>query len=486
MTDAVVVGSGPNGLAAAVVLARAGLRVDLYEAKQTAGGGTRTEELIFPGHWHDICSAVHPMAFASPFFQQFGIRERLEWFVPELSYAHPLDGGIAGLAYRDLERTVDSLGADGPAYRRLMKPLIKHTDAILAAALNSMSPQRLAQVGPIALAGAALWQGTGLWNLGFRGPVAPALITGVAAHPVGPMPTLASSLAGLLLAHLGHTQGWPIPQGGSAQIAAAMLTDFQAHGGQLHTGQQITDLAEVAGAKAVLLDTSAKALLSIAGHRLPARYISTLDKFSYNNAACKVDFILSEPVPWRNPEIAQTATVHLGGTRAEIAQAEAEVARNQHPERPYVLISQPSQFDATRAPSGRHILWSYCHVPRYSTMDMTEAITAQIERFAPGFRDTIVASKVTTAMQLSEYNPNYIGGDFGSGTTGLRQVLARPVIGSKPWKTPLDGLYLCSSSTAPGPGVHGMSGFNAAKLALKEVFRIETPELAPSRMEKRC
>ena len=479
MSGAAVVGSGPNGLAAAVVLARAGVPVDLYEAKDTIGGGTRTEELIEPGSWHDVCSAVHPMALASPFFRQFGLAERIEWFVPEISYAHPLDGGQAGLAYRDLARTVASLGVDGAAYRRLMAPLVRNTEAVLDLALNPVWRVPSGIAGPLALGLGTLWQGGPWWNTGFRGATAPALITGVAAHPVGPMPSLASSAAGLVLGHLAHTVGWPIPRGGSASIAKAMLDDFLAHGGRLHTGRRIDDLAELSEASAVLLDTTPKALLQIAGDRLPDRYADALRRFRYNNAACKVEFILSEPVPWQNPEIAATGTAHVAGTRAEMARAEAEVARGVHPAKPYVLLSQPSQFDAGRAPSGRHVLWTYCHVPAGSTTDMTEAVVRQIERFAPGFRDTIVQSKATTAQQLSEYNANYIGGDFGAGTTDLRQLLARPVFGGRPWKTPVRGLYLGSASTTPGPGVHGMGGMHAAHLALSEVFGLQPPSLAP-------
>lgn len=479
MTDAAVVGSGPNGLAAAVVMARAGLDVELFEAKSTIGGGTRTEESILPGHWHDVCSAVHPMALASPFFREFGIEQRLEWFVPEISFGQPLDGGRAGLAYRDLDRTVAALGVDGPAYRRLLAPMVRHTEAVLEMALNPVLRIPSSVSGPLSLGLAALRQGGPWWNAGFREDVAPALLTGAAAHPVGPMPSLASSAAGMVLAHLGHTVGWPLPRGGSAQIADAMLTDFQAHGGKLNTGSTISSLDQLNGARAVLLDTSPTALLEIAGHRLDDRYTAALQRYKYNNAACKVDFILSDPVPWAHSELAKAGTAHVAGTRAEMANAEAEVARGMHPERPYVLLAQPTQFDPSRAPAGKHVLWTYCHVPAGSEKDMTEAVTRQIERFAPGFRGTILHSKATTATQLAQYNANYIGGDFGSGTTNLRQLLARPVFGDKPWKTPASGVYLCSSATAPGPGVHGMGGMHAATLALKEIFGLDRPSLAP-------
>ncbi|WP_394940368.1 phytoene desaturase family protein [Psychromicrobium sp. YIM B11713] len=479
MTDAAVVGSGPNGLAAAVILARAGLEVDLYEARESVGGGTRTEELIEPGHWHDVCSAVHPMAMASPFFREFGIAERIDWLVPELSYGHPLDGGRAALAYRDLDRTVDSLGVDGAIYRRLMEPLIRTTEQVVATALNPLLGVPRGAAGAISLGLRALWQGGPWWNVGFKGELAPALISGAAAHPVGSLPSLASSAAGLVLAHLAHTGGWPIPRGGSARIADALLEDFVAHGGRVHRGHRIRDLAELSGAKIVMADTSPRALDAIAGNRFPARYSAALQRFRYNNAACKVDFILSEPVPWQNQQLRSSGTLHVAGTRAEMAHAEAQVARGEHPEKPYVLVSQPSLFDPDRAPAGRQVLWTYCHVPAGSTRDMTEAVVSQIERFAPGFRDVVLHSKAITAAQLAEYNVNYIGGDFGSGATNLRQLIARPVLSGAPWRTPLRGLYLCSSSSTPGPGVHGMSGMHAARLALKDIFGTDLPDLAP-------
>ncbi|MDM7991155.1 NAD(P)/FAD-dependent oxidoreductase [Arthrobacter sp. zg-Y877] len=479
MSDVSVVGAGPNGLAAAVVMARAGLTVRVFETESTVGGGSRTKELMEPGHLHDICSAVHPMALASPFFRSFGLDRRIELAVPEISYASPLDGGRAALAYKDLDRTVDGLGRDGAAYRRLMEPLVKRSEAVTELLMGSLlSIPR----DPVALASfglAALDQGTPLWNRRFVEDAAPALLSGVAAHPVGRMPSLPSAGGGLMLGTLAHSVGWPIPVGGSQAIAEALADDLREHGGEISTGHRITSLDEVADSRAVILDVSPSVLLELGGDRLPPRYAKALERFRYGNAACKVDFILSGPVPWTNPEMARTGTAHLGGTRGELAAAEDDVASGRHPRRPYVLLSQPSAFDASRAPAGRHVLWSYCHVPAGSTVDMTEAVTAQIERFAPGFRDVIVDSRVTTAADLAQYNANYVGGDFGGGAVTLAQMLIRPVLSPKPWRTAVPGVYLSSASTPPGPGVHGMGGLHAAKLALKDVFGLPVPDLAP-------
>ena len=477
MTDVSVVGSGPNGLAAAVIMARAGLSVRVFEAAATAGGGSRTKELLEPGHRYDVCSAVHPMALASGFFRRFELADRIRLTVPEISYAHPLDGGDAGLAYRDLERTVQGLGTDGPAFRALMSPLVRRSEDITELLMSPLIRGYRKPAAALAFGRAVLDQGTPLWNRRFSAEKAPALLTGVAAHPVGAMPSLPSAGGGLLLSLLAHTVGWPVPEGGSQSIADAMVRDLQAHGGELVTGHRVSALEEVRGSKTVLLDVSPATLLDLAGPLLPAPYAKALERFRYGNAACKVDFILSGPVPWANNEVNRAGTVHLGGRRAELAAAEAQVAAGRHPAKPYVLLSQPSSFDSTRAPAGRHILWTYCHVPAGSTVDMTEAVTAQIERFAPGFRDVVVRSQVTTAADLERYNENYVGGDFGGGAVNLWQMAARPVPALNPWQTPLPGVYLCSASTPPGPGVHGMGGFHAAGLALRRDHGLHMPEL---------
>lgn len=478
--EALVIGAGPNGLAAAVTLARAGVSVRVYEREDTIGGGSRTSEVTLPGFRHDICSAVHPMAYASGFFQRFGLTERLDFVNPELAYAQPLDDGRAGLAWRSLDRTAEGLGADGRAWKQLFGPLVDQADAI--AQFTSTSLLRVPR-HPIALTQfglRVLEQGSPAWNARWRGDVAPALLTGVLAHAIRPLPGLAPTAAGMVLATFAHAEGWPIPVGGSQGIVDAMAADVLAHGGEIVTGHEVTSLRELPPSRAVLLDTSPRSLVKIAGNRLPGGYSSRLSRFRYGNAVAKVDFALSGPVPWTNPQLAETGTLHLGGTRAEIARAERDVARGKHPENPYVLVSQPSSFDPTRAPEGKHVLWAYTHVPAGSTVNRTEAIISQIERFAPGFRDLILASASKTAMQYEHYNPNYVRGDISAGDVDLLQLLARPLISAQPWRTPLDGVYLCSSATPPGPGVHGLPGWNAALLALRDVFGVSTPpSLAP-------
>ncbi|MGG5174689.1 phytoene desaturase family protein [Pseudarthrobacter sp. J1763] len=480
--DAAVVGSGPNGLAAAVTLARAGLSVELFEAAEEIGGGTQTREEILPGHFHDVCSAVHPMAVASPFFQAFELSQRVDFFTPDISFATPLDSpagsGHSALAYRSLDRTVADLGIDDAAYGKLLRPLVEHLDGLLDLSLNQLIRVPKDPSTAAAFAAATLRQGTGFWNVGFREDLAPALLTGAAAHANTQQPSLTSAGAGLMLAALGHAAGWPIPQGGSASIAQAMAQDFRAHGGVIHAGRRVESLSELSHTRAVLLDVAPPAFAKMADGRLDAKYERQLEIFRFGNGACKVDFILNGPVPWQDSRLANAGTVHVGGTRAQMAAAENEIARGKHPAQPYVLISQPSTFDSTRAPEGSHVLWSYCHVPAGSTVDMTEVITAQIERFAPGFRDVVVHSKVRTAAGLQAHNSNYVGGDFGAGLMDLRGLIQRPVISLVPWRTPLAGVYLCSASTPPGPGVTGMPGFHAAKYALKDIFGLEVPNLA--------
>ncbi|HET7140352.1 MAG TPA: NAD(P)/FAD-dependent oxidoreductase [Arthrobacter sp.] len=476
MPDVAVVGSGPNGLAAAVVMARAGLDVHVYEAAETIGGGARTAELIEPGHFHDICSAVHPMAIASPFFRSFELERRVELRVPEVQYGTPLDGGRAAVAVRSLDETTAGLGADGPAYRRLMAPLLQRLDGVLDVTTNALLRVPRDPVAAALLGLATLEQGSRWWNRRFVGDQAPALLTGVAAHAVGPLPSVAPAGAGLMLALLAHAVGWPIPVGGSASIAAALADDVVAHGGTIHTGQRVDSLASLPG-RVKLLDVAPPGFLRMAGKELPERYRRALASYRFGNAACKVDFILSGPVPWAAPELARAGTVHVGGTRAAMAEAENLVAAGRHPREPYVLVSQPSLVDPGRAPEGRHVLWSYCHVPAGSSVDMAEAVTARIERFAPGFRDVVLAARTTTAADMAAHNENYVGGDFGAGLMDVRGLLRRPVLSTVPWRTPLPGVYLCSSSTPPGPGVTGMPGYHAAKYALKDIFGLRVPGL---------
>ena len=475
--DAIVVGSGPNGLAAAVTLARAGLTVQVLEREATIGGGARTAELTLPGFRHDVCSAVHPMAFASRFFRDFQLERRIELLVPEASYGHPLDGGRAGIAWRDLDRTVEGLGRDGAAWRGLFAALAARSSEVADftnGALLRWPEHPLTAVG---LGLRIVEQGSPLWNVRFHGDEAPAMLAGIAAHAIRPMPSIPTSAVAMTLGTHAHARGWPIPRGGSQAIIDAMAADLLAHGGSIETGVDVTRLDALPAARAVLLDTSARAAARIAGNRLPAGYRRKLEAFRYGNATAKVDFALSGPVPWANAELSEAGTLHLGGTRAEIAAGEAQVARGQHPESPYVLVAQPSIHDSTRAPEGRHVLWAYTHVPAGSTEERTEAIITQIERFAPGFRELILASTHQNAVESEAHNPNYIGGDIAAGEASLAQLIARPTLSSDPWHTPAAGLYLCSASTAPGPGVHGMGGWHAANSALRREFGLATPDL---------
>lgn len=478
--DAVVVGAGPNGLAAAVTLARAGLRVRVYERADRAGGGASTRELTVPGYLHDVCSAVHPLAFESRFFREFGLRRRVEFVTPQISFAHPIDERRAAVAYRDLDRTAAELGRDGRAYARLMRPLAERSTRVA-----DFTGSPLVQVPsdiPVALAFGirSLEQGSPAWNLRFREDAAPALLTGVAAHTILAQPSLAAAGAGLALTAYAHARGWPIPIGGSQAIIDAMLDDLRAHGGELVVDHEVTTLAELPRATATLLDVTPQALVRLAGDALPGRYRARLQRFRYGDGVAKVDFALSDPVPWANPALRQAGTVHVGGTRDEVADAENQVHRGHLPEHPYVLASQPTLFDPSRAPSGHHTLWTYTHVPAGSAVDRKEAVIRQIERFAPGFRDTILAVSSRTARDVALHNPNHPGGDIAAGAPDLWQLLSRPVLRPDPWRTPLPGVYLTGASTAPGPGVTGLSGWYAALSALRHEFGTRAlPDLSP-------
>jgi phytoene dehydrogenase-like protein len=478
--DAIVVGSGPNGLAAAVTLARAGLSVRVYEREPYIGGGASTQELTLPGFIHDVCSAVHPMALASEFFQRFRLAERISLVVPEISYGHPLPGGAAGVAWRDLERTAAGLGRDGAAWRQLFAPLVARAEWV-----GELTGDQLLRIPRHPLLFTAfglrvLEQGSPAWNLRFNREIAPALLTGVFAHSIRTLPSLATAGAGLTLATYAHSAGWPVPVGGSGAIVRAMVDDIAAHGGEIVTDHEVTALADLPPARAVLLDVTPRALLRLTGDGVPARYAAALRGFTYGNAVAKVDFALDGPVPWANEELHLAGTIHVGGTRAELARAENTVSRGRHAEHPYVLVSQPSVFDDTRAPAGKQVLWAYTHVPRDSTVDQRERVTRQIERFAPGFRDRILAAESRTARDLENHNPNYVGGDIASGAVSMTQLVRRPVLSPDPWRTPMPGVYLCSASTPPGPGVTGLSGWRAALSALRTEFGIGVaPDLAP-------
>ncbi|MFC9894011.1 phytoene desaturase family protein [Nocardia sp. NPDC127579] len=478
MADVAVVGSGPNGLAAAVILARAGLAVEVYEAQPTAGGGCRTGELTLPGYRHDLCAGAHPMALASPFFRAFDLAAHgVEVLTPEVSYAHPLDGGRAGLAWRDLDRTVAGLGRDGAAWRGLFEPLVRNWPAVVDLAMSDLRrpPADLATAVRFGLR--LLEQGSPLWDKRFEDEVAPALLTGVAAHAITPPRALPAMGAGLLLGTLAHAGGWVLPRGGSQAIPNALIAELERLGGKVYTGHRVDSLAEFASARAVVLDTSPAELLRIGGDRLPHRYARQLGRVHYGGAVCKVDFALSGPVPWRVRDCARAGTLHLVGTRAEAVAAERTVAAGRHADRPYVLAIQPGVVDDSRAPAGGHTFYTYAHVPNGSTRDISDQVVAQVQRFAPGFCDLIVAKHVWTAAELPAHNANYFGGDISGGAMNLRQTALRPVARWNPYATPVSGVYLCSSSTPPGPGVHGMNGLHAARHVLRREFGIRRDPL---------
>ncbi|WP_039826333.1 phytoene desaturase family protein [Nocardia testacea] len=487
MADVVVVGSGPNGLAAAVTMAAAGLEVEVHEAADTLGGGCRTAETTLPGFRHDECAGAHPMALASPFFQAFDLAAHgVELLTPAASYAHPLDGGTAGIAWRDLERTADGLGVDGKAWRSLFEPLVRDWQHVVRTAMSDM---RRIPFGPatIRFGLRMLEQGSPLWNTRFRGRVAPALFTGVAEHVIIPPRQLPAVGAGLLLATLAHAGGWPVPRGGSQAIMDALAADLRRRGGRLHTGHRVDSLAEFPAARAVLCDIAPAELLRIAGDRLPAGYRRRLDRYRYGGGSCKVDFALSGPVPWQAPGCAEAGTLHLVGSRAEAMAAEHAVAAGIHTDRPFTMVIQPGVVDPTRAPAGQHTLYTYAHVPHGSDRDVSELVADQIERFAPGFRDLVLAKHVRTAAEMPAYNANYVGGDINAGAMTLAQTVFRPVPRWNPYSTGLPGVYLCSSATPPGGGVHGMSGVHAARHALRTVFgnhtdpyRLLTADTAPN------
>ncbi len=478
--DVAVVGSGPNGLAAAVTMARAGLSVQVFEAADSLGGGMRTSELTLPGFHHDVCASVHPMALASPFFKAFELAHRVELLVPDISYAHPLDGGRAGIAYRSLDRTVEALGADGRPWRAVMEPLLQSLDGVIDFTQGNLLrlPQDPAAVVKYGLR--TLWQGSSLWNAGFTDDVAPAMLTGVGAHAIGKLPSLATAGAGLLLGALAHAGGWPVPRGGTQAIAHAMTEDFTAHGGTIelsHAVESVAQLRAETGAKAVICNTTPRALATLGAGLLPDRYVRKLEAFKYGAGVCKVDFALSGPVPWTVPELQQAPTLHLGGSRQSIAFAENEVLAGRQPENPYVLAVQASVIDDSRAPGGGHTLWAYTHVPAGSLRDCTEDIIRAVEKHAPRFRDLILASNTQTARDVGSYNANYPGGDISAGAVTVAQLLKRPVVSFDPWRTPASGLYLGSASTPPGPAVHGMAGWFAARSALKHTFGLPSPDL---------
>ena len=465
--DAVVVGAGPNGLSAAATLAQAGWRVQVVEAASSVGGGTRSEELTKPGFVHDVCSAVHPMALASPALSALDLAAHgVQWVYPDVQMAHPLDGGRAGLLERSVTDTAAGLGTDAISYRKLFASLVEGYGALVDSVLSPLSMPSPRSAGLLArFAAAGVLPATRLARSRFDGDEAQALLGGLAAHSMLSLRSPATAGYGLFLGTLGHAVGWPLARGGSQTIADALSAIIIDSGGEIVLDRFVRSLDELPPVPATLLDVSPRQLLGLAGDRLSPRYRRALRRYRYGAAVWKVDWALDGPIPWTSEGVRKAATVHVGGTLNEVAASEATVAAGRNPENPFVLLVQPTIVDPTRAPAGSHVAWAYCHVPNGSTFDMTDRIEKQVERFAPGFRDRVIARHVMSPADVERHDANYVGGDIAVGCTDLRQLVTRPVISRSPWRTPVDGLYLCSSATPPGPGVHGMCGWHAAQCA---------------------
>jgi phytoene dehydrogenase-like protein len=470
--DVVVIGSGPNGLAAAITIARTGRSVLVREAAATIGGGTRSEELTLPGFVHDVCSAIHPLAAVSPFFRALPLREHgLHFADPPAALAHPLDDGTAVMLERSVDSTAAGLVEDDEPYRRVLGRLAADWPRLDAALLG---PVVRAPRHPVALARFAfhaLRSASAATSSLFRGERARALFAGCSGHSMLPPDKSVTAAFGLVLLTLGHVAGWPVARGGSQAIADALASYLRSLGGEIETGRPVESLGDLPRARAVLCDVTPRQLVRIAGDRLPPSYRHALERYRYGPGAFKLDYALDGPIPWRAPECARAACVHLGGTMEEIAASAGAVWEGREPEHPFLLVGQQSLFDVTRAPPDKHTAWAYCHVPNGSTTDMTERVEAQLERFAPGFRDRILARSALFPADLERHNPNIVGGDINGGVQDLPQIVGRPVYRLVPYSTPLPGLFVCSASTPPGGGVHGMCGHLAARAALRTALR---------------
>ena len=469
--DAIVVGSGPNGLAAAITMQQQGLSVLLLEGKESIGGGLRTAELTQPGFLHDICSAIHPMAAASPLFKSLPLAlHGLEFIYPKVSAAHPLDDGSVGVLHQSLEETAQGLGLDEQAYLKLFRPILKDWPGLVK---EILAPLHI-PAKPFALAGfglKALLPATILAKM-FKTEQARGLWAGMAAHAIQPLTNVSTAAIGLVLMAASHAKGWPLPKGGSVAIAQALASYFTSLGGKIQTNFMVTSLSQLPSSHAVLFDLTPKQILKIAGHEFSGTYKKQLQGYRYGMGVFKMDWALNEPIPFKNSACRTAGTVHLGNTLAEITASEQLSSSGKHPDKPFVLLAQQSLFDATRAPAGKHTAWAYCHVPNNSDKDMSTAIEQQVERYAPGFRDIILDRYVMNAQQIESYNPNYIGGDINGGIADIGQLFTRPALRASPYRTSKKGLYICSSSTPPGGGVHGMCGYHAARRALKDIFNI--------------
>lgn len=468
--DAVVIGSGPNGLAAAIELARSGRSVCVLEGRETIGGGARSGELTLPGFIHDICSAIHPLALASPFFRSLPLDQYgLEWIQPPIAAAHPFDDGTAAALERSIERTRDTLPEDALAYSRLFAPLVRNAEKLIP---EILAPPVHVPKHPLALMRfgmSAIQSATTLTLKRFSGQHARGLFAGMAAHANMPLDMRPTAAFGLLLELLGHAVGWPISKGGAQKLSDALAAYLKSLGGKITTDHRVESLSELPSSRAVICDVTPRQLLKLAGDRLPVSYRRKLENYKHAPGVFKVDWALNSPIPWKAAKCKSSGTLHLGGTLEEIVASERTVAEGSHSDRPFVILAQQSLFDSTRAPAGKHTAWAYCHVPSGSAIDMTSRIEAQVERFAPGFRDCILARHTMSPAQLEAYNPNYIGGDISGGLQTIGQLIARPALRLAPYSTPVKGLYLCSSSTPPGGGVHGMCGYHAARAALAHI-----------------
>jgi phytoene dehydrogenase-like protein len=465
--DAIIIGSGPNGLTAAIELARAGWSVTVYEARNRVGGGARTAELTLPGFHHDICSAIHPLGISSPVFRRYPLAEHgLEWLHPELPLAHPFADGTAAVLARSFGATGATLGQDGPAWRRLFEPLAAGWDRLQADMLGPLRPPKHPLLA-FRFARLALQPARRLAEGWFKNFRARSLFAGIAAHAMLPLEQRPTAAFGLVLGILGHAHGWPLPRGGSQAIVEALAAYLRSLGGRIEVNQRVSLLEQLPTATAILFDLTPRQIAGIAGHRLPGRFVRTLNRYRYGSGVFKIDWALAEPVPWQAEACRRAGTIHLGGSLEEIARSAREIRQGRISRNPYVLLAQQSLIDPSRAPAGLHTLWAYCHATPFSSTDLTLEVEEQIERFAPGFQQIVLARHTMTARDMERYNPNFVGGDIGAGRPDLGQILTRPASRWDPYHLPAKGLYICSAATPPGSGVHGLCGYHAARSVLR-------------------